>query len=109
MYDYVIESIDHWVERESEFGELNVADDVLQSEESYHRVIQQMAIERVRMRRARTRATRQVDLELEVKILTVWVWVLGVVASERDRLRLELDAVLCGSSSRRNGMLLGRP
>ncbi|KMZ64470.1 hypothetical protein ZOSMA_36G00790 [Zostera marina] len=93
MYDYVVGSIDHWVEREVEFTELNVADDVAQSEESYHQVVQQLAVERVRMRRVWARASQQGGLEREVKVLTARIQELGIAAAERDNLRLELRQV----------------
>lgn len=47
MYDYVVGSVDHWVEWEAEFVGLNAVEDVVQSEEFCHRVIQQLAFERV--------------------------------------------------------------
>lgn len=88
MYDYIVGCIDHWVEMEAEFDGLNVADDVVQSEESYHRVVQQLAVECVRMRRIWARASRQGDLECGVEALTGRVRELGVAVTKRDNFGL---------------------
>lgn len=42
----------HWVERDPEFDRLNTTDDVVECEESYHKAVQHMVVDKVWLRKA---------------------------------------------------------